>query len=130
MLPRARISCNFDCGMRVRNVIGGFLMGVGATIVPGGDAALIVQCLPSLSLHALVAYLAMVAGIAMTLMLSERVMGAGIVVSCGGDFCTKDKTRPGTWGVPRRQVRTHAGHLAFLGAVDLYSAPSWTHEHE
>ena len=91
---KRQFSFSFDSGMWVRNLIGGFLMGVGAMIVPGGNAALILQDLPSLSLHALVAYLAMVAGIAMTLMLFGRMTGASMVVSCGGDFCTMDKGRP------------------------------------
>lgn len=91
---KRQFSFSFESGMWVRNVIGGFLMGGGAMIVPGGNAALILQDLPSLSLHALFAYLAMVAGIAMTLMLFGRLTGASMAVSCGGDFCTMDKGRP------------------------------------
>lgn len=97
-ISNRQFSFSFDAGMWVRNLIGGFLMGVGAMIVPGGNAALILQDLPALSLHALLAYLAMVVGIGLTLMLFARVMGASMNVSCGGDVCvvTKGKTlKPG-----------------------------------
>ncbi|MGB5211610.1 MAG: YeeE/YedE thiosulfate transporter family protein [Gammaproteobacteria bacterium] len=91
-----QFSFSFDKDMWLRNLIGGFLMGAGAMLVPGGNAALILQDLPTLSVHAIVAYLAMILGIGMTLMLFRRVTGASMTVSCGGDLCSVDKTRATT----------------------------------
>ncbi len=91
-ISNGQFSFSFDRDMWMRNLAGGFLMGVGAMIVPGGNAALILQDLPALSLHAILAYAAMVAGIAVTLMMFRRLMGASMTVSCGGDFCSVKKT--------------------------------------
>jgi hypothetical protein len=93
-VTKRQFSFSFESGMWMRNVIGGFLMGIGAMIVPGGNAALILQDLPSFSLHALIAYMAMVAGIALTLLLVGRLTGTSMAVTCGGDFCTMEKGRP------------------------------------
>lgn len=46
---------------------GGFLMGVGAALVPGGNDTLILAGIPSLSMQALAAYLALLLGIAAVL---------------------------------------------------------------
>ena len=48
----------------VRNLVGGLLMGGGASMVPGGNDALLFHGIPTLSPHAAPAYLAMVLGIA------------------------------------------------------------------
>ena len=90
-ISNGQFSFSFDRGMWFRNLVGGFLMGVGAMIVPGGNASLILQDLPALSLHAILAYMAMVIGIAVTLMVLGRVMGMAMTVSCGGDFCSVKK---------------------------------------
>ncbi len=71
--------------------MGGFLIGAGAMLVPGGNASLILQDLPALSVHAILAYLAMVLGIAITLRVFSRLMGTARTVSCGGDFCSVKK---------------------------------------
>ena len=47
---------------------GGILMGLGAVHVPGGDDVLLLNAIPGLSPHALHAYLAMRAGIAIALL--------------------------------------------------------------
>lgn len=88
------LSFSFARDMWRRNLIGGFLMGFGAMMVPGGNGALILQDLPSLSLRGALAYLAMVVGIAVTLALFMRITGGSMAVSCGGDFCTVEKKRP------------------------------------
>ena len=75
----------------IRNVAGGLLMGFGAMMVPGGNAALILHDLPSVSLKALLAYLAMVVGIALTLMAMGRITGESMTVRCSGDLCAVDK---------------------------------------
>lgn len=51
---------------------GGFLMGAGAALVPGGNDALVLHSLPSLLPHAFVAYAALVAGAAGTLLTLRR----------------------------------------------------------
>jgi len=56
---------------------GGFLMGIGGAIVPGGNDTLLLAGIPALSVHALVAYAALLAGIAITLRLrGQRSFGA------------------------------------------------------
>ncbi len=89
-----QFSYSFARNMWRRNVAGGFMMGFGAMLVPGGNAALILQDLPALSAHALLAYPGMVLGIAGTMMLIRRVTGASVKVICGGDSCTMEKGRP------------------------------------
>ena len=88
------LSFSFAKDMWRRNLIGGFLMGFGAMMVPGGNGALILQDLPSLSVRGALAYLAMIVGIAVTLALFMRITGGSMAVSCGGDFCTVEKSRP------------------------------------
>jgi uncharacterized membrane protein YedE/YeeE len=70
-----------------KNLIGGFLMGFGAIMIPGGNAKLILQDIPQLSAHAIPAYLAMVLGIALTLMMLRRLYGEWEIVNCSGDTC-------------------------------------------
>ena len=70
-----------------RNLVGGFLMGVGAALVPGGNDALLLYGIPNLSLHAMSAYLAMVVGITAFLILA-RLGGAEVAtVDCRADLC-------------------------------------------
>ena len=66
-------------------------MGFGALLVPGGNGKLMLQDLPHFSTHALVAYLAMVIGIAVFLMLQMRLFGSSEVVTCDGDECRIQK---------------------------------------
>ena len=71
---------------------GGFLMGVGASMIPGGNDVLILHSIPSLSPHAVPAFLAMLVGIAGSLM-GMRALGLGIPrIDCGDDICA---TEPG-----------------------------------
>jgi hypothetical protein len=76
-----------------RNVMGGYLMGLGAMLVPGGNGKLILHDLPHLSLLATIAYLAMVIGIALTLLMEKRLFGQIDIVSCAGDKCTLVKSQ-------------------------------------
>lgn len=72
-----------------RRVAGGWLMGVGGALVPGGNDTLLLGAMPSLSLQAVAAYAALLAGIAATLAIMERLrlpMGA---VRCGDDECSE-----------------------------------------
>jgi uncharacterized membrane protein YedE/YeeE len=84
---------NFARSMWQRNLAGGFIMGFGAMLVPGGNGKLILQDLPHLSVHALVAYAAMIAGIAVTLMVQMHVFGKMEIVTCNGDECVIKKTQ-------------------------------------
>jgi uncharacterized membrane protein YedE/YeeE len=74
----------------LRHLFGGFLMGGGVALVPGGNDALILHAIPRLLAYALPAYLAMLAGTALTLMVMSRLTGRRIVVACEGDVCTDD----------------------------------------
>lgn len=66
---------------------GGILMGLGAALVPGGNDVLLLNAIPGLSPHALPAYLAMLAGIAIALMVVKQRGGELEVVNCSGDRC-------------------------------------------
>lgn len=58
---------------------GGFLMGIGASAVPGGNDVLLLWSIPGLTLYGLLAYLTMIATIALGLKLSQvggRMMAA------------------------------------------------------
>ncbi len=73
----------------VGNAAGGVLMGFGAALVPGGNDALILHGIPTLSPHALPAYAAMLLGIAASLGLT-RLAGARLpAVDCSGDICSR-----------------------------------------
>ncbi len=70
---------------------GGVLMGVGAALVPGGNDVLLLNAIPGLSPHALPAYLAMLAGIAIALIVMKWRGGELQVVDCSGDQCQELK---------------------------------------
>jgi hypothetical protein len=94
-LSAGEFKASFARDMAGRNLVGGFMMGFGAMMVPGGNAALLLQDLPALSIRALAAYAAMIAGIAVALFAVRRLMGAEMSVSCDGDFCRMRKHVPG-----------------------------------
>jgi uncharacterized membrane protein YedE/YeeE len=82
----------FDLSWRPRQqwlsfFFGGSLMGMGAAAVPGGNDVLLLNAIPGLSPHALPAYLAMLVGIWIALMVFKWRGGAWQVVDCGGDRC-------------------------------------------
>jgi hypothetical protein len=74
----------------LRTVLGGSLMGLGAALAPGGNDALILYGIPSLSPHAVPTYLAMVVGIAVALVVMRRVLGMEMRIECRGDVCIAD----------------------------------------
>ena len=68
---------------------GGMLMGIGAAMIPGGNDVLILHGIPSLSPHAIPAFLAMLGGIAISLT-GMRALGLNIPrIDCSGDICTE-----------------------------------------
>lgn len=69
------------------SLIGGLLMGLGAAMVPGGNDVLLLNGIPSLSPHALPAYLAMIGGIFLTLTIIRFAGGKIDIVDCSGDIC-------------------------------------------
>jgi len=70
-----------------RFLLGGVLMGLGAAFVPGGNDVLLLNAIPGLSPHALPAYLSMLAGIAIALMVVRWRVGKLDVIDCTGDQC-------------------------------------------
>ncbi len=68
-------------------LVGGAFMGFGAALVPGGNDVLILHGIPALSPHALPAYLAMLVGIALTLVVMRRTGASLETIDCSGDIC-------------------------------------------
>jgi hypothetical protein len=62
-----------DRAQSLRSLIGGLVMGIGATLVPGGNDWLVLRGMPALTLHAWVAYAAMTAAIAVTIVVARRL---------------------------------------------------------
>ena len=71
----------------MRQFLAGLLMGLGIAMVPGGNDVLILNGIPSLSTHALPAYLAMIVGIAATLVIIRRFGGTIETVDCSSGVC-------------------------------------------
>ena len=75
----------------MRQFLGGVLMGLGVAMVPGGNDVLILNGIPSLSPHAIPAYLAVIAGIAATLLTIRWTGGTIETINCSGDVCVVRK---------------------------------------
>jgi len=90
----------------LQSLAGGLLMGLGAGLTPGGNDVLVLHGIPQLSAHALPAYLAMTAGIAMVLIVMRAATGGYPEVDCRGDVC---RTR---WIAGRRGARGDAAKPA------------------
>jgi uncharacterized protein len=74
----------------LRHMIGGTLMGFGTALVPGGNDALVLYGIPSLSRHALPAFFAMAIGIAVGLWVMRRIFGIEMRVACRNDRYVAD----------------------------------------
>lgn len=70
-----------------RRFAGGLLMGVGGAVIPGGNDTLILAAIPTLSPWALVTYVALLAGVATSLLMMRTRMGTLPRVECTGDRC-------------------------------------------
>lgn len=76
--------------VRMRRFAGGVLMGIGTGAIPGGNDALLLTGLPTLSLWALGAFLALLAGVTAGLLVM-KASGVRIArVDCTGDICRAD----------------------------------------
>ena len=65
-------------------------MGCGAAMIPGGNDVLILHGIPSLSAHAVPAFLAMLVGIAASLVGMHAVGWDIPRIDCKGDICTPE----------------------------------------
>jgi uncharacterized membrane protein YedE/YeeE len=70
-----------------QNIMGGALMGFGAFFIPGGNDVLLLQGIPSLSPPALLALVAMIIGIAATIIVIRFVTGEYMRIRCVSDVC-------------------------------------------
>lgn len=73
-----------------RNIIGGILMGLGTALLPGGNDALVLYGIPSMSPHAIPAYLALILGIFVALMTMRVIFGVEMRVACRKDIYIAD----------------------------------------
>lgn len=75
---------------------GGFLMGMGVSLIPGGNDVLILHSVPALSPHALPVFAAMLAGIAGTLFFVRLRHPELPGIDCRGDVCREVLTSKST----------------------------------
>jgi uncharacterized membrane protein YedE/YeeE len=73
-----------------RHLIGGTLMGVGAVLIPGGNDTLMLKSLPGFSPHAIPALVALLCGIAVTLLFMRLFTGKTLKVVCSDDICRSE----------------------------------------
>lgn len=88
-----RGSFQLDARPRVvwlRNLSGGALMGFGTALAPGGNDALVLYGIPTLSPHALPAICAMLLGIVLGLMFMKVAFGLEMRVACRNDVYIGD----------------------------------------
>lgn len=71
----------------LRHAAGGFLMGAGAAMLPGGNDTLLLNGLPTLTLLAAAAYLSMLAAIAAVLWLMRRARMPMPALACSAAGC-------------------------------------------
>ena len=62
-------------------------MGAGAVLIPGGNDTLLLKSLPGFSLHAIPAFVALICGIGVTLLLMRLFTGKTLKVACTRDIC-------------------------------------------
>jgi uncharacterized membrane protein YedE/YeeE len=90
--------------MWLRNVCGGLLMGLGVALTPGGNDALVLYGIPSLSPHALPAFLTMALGIALGLLVMRACFGIEIRVACRNDLYILDPQPQPAANPPRDRI--------------------------
>ena len=75
-----------------RHLIGGTLMGAGAVLIPGGNDTLILKSLPGLSPHALPAFIALLFGVGVTLLIMRWLTGKTLKIVCTDDICQAENS--------------------------------------
>jgi uncharacterized membrane protein YedE/YeeE len=73
-----------------RNLAGGALMGIGVAMTPGGNDALVLYGIPTLSPHALPSYAGMAIGIVVALAFLRAVFSIRTTVECRNDLYLGD----------------------------------------
>ncbi|MBS9878472.1 YeeE/YedE family protein [Vibrio alginolyticus] len=63
---------NLDFEVKANYLFGGFLMGVGAVFVPGGNDVVLLNSIPTLSLQAVPSYVSMLLGMALLIILKRN----------------------------------------------------------
>ena len=74
----------------MRHFGGGMMMGVGATMIPGGNDVLVLQTIPLLLPHAILAYLGVLLGIFLILVAMKFMRQEIKRLDCSGDICWED----------------------------------------
>jgi hypothetical protein len=74
----------------LRNLVGGLLMGFGVALTPGGNDALVLYAIPTLSPHALPAFVAMLVGIWLGLWGMRALFAIEMRVACRNDRYVSD----------------------------------------
>lgn len=83
---RGKLHLNLGgAGDWLRRLLGGVLMGFGASLVPGGNDEIVLRAFPLLSPHAIPAYCGVLAGIAAGLLILKVTARRTLHVSCVGD---------------------------------------------
>ncbi len=104
----------------LRNIFGGALMGLGAAMVPGGNAALILYAIPSFSLHALPAFAALIVGAGAGLLAMKHLAGVDTRVVCRNDIYRAEAQPKGSI------LNSHAPQLMNFKASATSTRPSYS----
>lgn len=70
-----------------RHLVAGLIMGLGASLIPGGNDGLVLFGIPALSPHAFPSWLAIAAGVAATLTFMQGLGMRLPKISCDDDIC-------------------------------------------
>lgn len=68
-------------------LVGGLLMSVGGTLIPGGNDTLLLAAIPTIPVHAGAVFIALLAGVASALAVMRRRLGGSPMDACAGDRC-------------------------------------------
>lgn len=95
-IQRGSMRLRIDGGARQlpMRLAGGMTMGIGASMIPGGNDTLILTSIPTLSLWALAAYAALLLGIACVMGIHVLATGAMPVIRCVNDVCNEAASPP------------------------------------
>jgi len=68
-------------------LLGGLLMGIGGSMIPGGNDTLLLQSIPSFSPHGIPSFIAIVIGTALPIWMVKTITGKALKIECSGDVC-------------------------------------------